>query len=594
VQLKLGHPGKALRGGARTLAVWRQLLGLDQLADGDRRLSLSRAEICFSDGHIELSLQGDRLDRLAVRLLPCRRPEQPLGVYVALGGAVPSEAVRRLLGYIHSRLQPARYETLLKIFRRDPDAVVVAAAPSQAGAAGIEELFERSVVRTHGGSAAWRVFFAELEQRRNFNHHLGGDILLLKHEDLECSYATPPIADGTVSFFSYSCSHLSRRPSPPPAAEPAQPPAPRRQLRRDVIGTDLTERDVIGGAAGKVGRVLDAVAELSVKPDAVIVKTSCVPKVIGDDLAGAIARFEERTGLPTVFVDNLADEDDDPFSALLDKLSRKPAQIPPDQQVKRRINLVGFPHSPEMDRLVGLLEKLGVIINTRLIPEVRLEDIERYPQAELQVLLDSKLYRPSFERIIGNVDMRSLYPTPPYGVTGCRRWATEVAAAVGIADDIETLWEAEWAPLRAEWVALTARAAAQRLGFVLDRRAAELLLDPTESAGVPLMAMLQEMGFQLELLLYHDVPEDIALPGDKQRFAGADELADLLRRSTAAAFYSELFFDRRLSRSGKAQVSASDFRLGLGGALETLRRLLAVCELPFYRRYGQHLGEPFG
>ena len=68
----------------------------------------------------------------------------------------------------------------------------------------------------------------------------------------------------------------------------------------------------------------------------------------------------------------------------------------------------------------------------------------------------------------------------------------------------------------------------------------------------------------------------------------------LLQQSEAAAYYSEYFFDRRLTRSGKAQFSIADFKLGLDGAIETLTRLLRICSLPFYRRYGRYLGESFG
>ena len=51
-----------------------------------------------------------------------------------------------------------------------------------------------------------------------------------------------------------------------------------------------------------------------------------------------------------------------------------------------------------------------------------------------------------------------------------------------------------------------------------------------------------------------------------------------------------MFFDWRISRAGKARFSSKDFEMGLGGALRTLKRLLSVCRLPFYRRYRPHLG----
>ena len=92
-----------------------------------------------------------------------------------------------------------------------------------------------------------------------------------------------------------------------------------------------------------------------------------------------------------------------------------------------------------------------------------------------------------------------------------------------------------------------------------------------------------------------------ALPGTgggaaRRRFVpyqSASELEARLRASDAVAFYSELYFDPRLTRTGKNAFSIHDFQLGLDGALATLRRLLAICRLPYFRTYARYLGSPF-
>ena len=93
--------------------------------------------------------------------------------------------------------------------------------------------------------------------------------------------------------------------------------------------------------------------------------------------------------------------------------------------------------------------------------------------------------------------------------------------------------------------------------------------------------------------LIADVEADHELDGECHRFNDAPELEARLRDSPAEAFYSELYYDRRLTRCGKAQFSVSDFALGLAGAVQTAQHLLRVCELPFYRKYGAHMGAPF-
>jgi hypothetical protein len=56
------------------------------------------------------------------------------------------------------------------------------------------------------------------------------------------------------------------------------------------------------------------------------------------------------------------------------------------------------------------------------------------------------------------------------------------------------------------------------------------------------------------------------------------------------AVFSEYFYDTRLTRRGLAQFAARDFRMGFSGAVWSRDRLARVAALPFYRRYGAHLG----
>jgi hypothetical protein len=72
-------------------------------------------------------------------------------------------------------------------------------------------------------------------------------------------------------------------------------------------------------------------------------------------------------------------------------------------------------------------------------------------------------------------------------------------------------------------------------------------------------------------------------------FEGRDELAALLRSGAADAVFSERFGDRRLAEAGLPGFSGQYFERGLAGATRSLRRLLEVCELPYFRRYGRHL-----
>jgi hypothetical protein len=44
-----------------------------------------------------------------------------------------------------------------------------------------------------------------------------------------------------------------------------------------------------------------------------------------------------------------------------------------------------------------------------------------------------------------------------------------------------------------------------------------------------------------------------------------------------------------VTSSGKIPFNIKMFKMGLGGAVETLEQLLALCRVPFYREYKDYL-----
>ena len=588
VPLKLGPPNKALVGGAFTLTKYNQLCDLPATSTAGPRVVAARA--LLRSGRLELQLEGDAIGTVDVRLEAMDPGDGQADAFrLLLVGPVKTEAVRSLLERIQERLGQAPFRLLWKIFRLDPERQLVTLPPLE-GEGFDEEIFRRSLVRSHGSPDAWRLFFAELEQQRNFNHYLEGNVVVIKHEDIECSYATPSLHDGSSSFFCYPLAHRARRKQ---RGEP-QEGGPRRRRKRGEHATRMDDHDVIRGGVGKLEAVLAAVAAAEDKPDLVLIKAACVPKVIGDDMAEAMARFEQQSGIPTAYLDNLADEDASVLSSLLARLRWEPEFLEPHERAGR-VNLVGYPDVAGMDRLVGLLAELGVVVNARLVPAVKLDEVRRYTWAELQVLFDSQLYQATFEQLLGDVDIRTLRPSPPFGVAGSRAWIEAVASAVGKEQGLEEAWSRAWEPFARPWAALREIAREQRLGFVVDERAAAGLLEPRLLSGVPVLAMLEEMGFSLEFLCWSGdgEPWQAELPGDRRAFSCPEDLEAALRSSRAAAFYSELTFDRRLSRTGKGRFSVADFELGLEGALATAARLLHICETPFQRRYASFLGQAF-
>jgi hypothetical protein len=128
------------------------------------------------------------------------------------------------------------------------------------------------------------------------------------------------------------------------------------------------------------------------------------------------------------------------------------------------------------------------------------------------------------------------------------------------------------------------------------------LTDPAQTWGVPLLAATEEMGFFAQVAVVATSAGRAAEAADAVRRARTDPatidvavidgrpaLSDWLAGLRARAVYSERFGDRRLAEAGLAAFDGRHFERGLRGATATAARLLEVCELPFYSRYGAHL-----
>ena len=160
---------------------------------------------------------------------------------------------------------------------------------------------------------------------------------------------------------------------------------------------------------------------------------------------------------------------------------------------------------------------------------------------------------------------------------------------------------AELGRLRLRWDALRARARLLRVGFVIDHGNWRAALSTQRSLGVPMLEMLVEMGFGVDILAYAGdrSPSSQALAEERfdsirvRRYRDVDELDRHLGDPRVAAWYSELHYDRRLTRNGKNAFSMRQFSMGLDGALSSLEAMLDLSNMSFYRSYGRYLGAAF-
>tara|TARA_B100000029_G_scaffold506027_1_gene587986 strand:- start:485 stop:1705 length:1221 start_codon:yes stop_codon:yes gene_type:complete len=362
--------------------------------------------------------------------------------------------------------------------------------------------------------------------------------------------------------------------------------------------TNLDDADVVLGGTPKLEEMLDAVHDKY--PNVPIhFNCTCPPIVIADEVNLVLQNFEEKHEAPVVFTTQDPGSPIGDFSKVLEVAHAGSEFRPTDAN---GVNLVGFTLGADHDDLVDLLQSTGIRVNVSIIPHNNGELLQRYADASVQVFFPNGPWMRLYSNAFGDLPQKSVHAGPPFGIEGTRAWLKNVAKEFGREDAVDSVVDARLHSMKAEWDALSEEAQKCRLGFVLDRDDLDRLTTPVRNMGIPIFTMLDEMGFGIDVLCYTDKDEDLQYcretlsglehGGEKHTavaFTEQEELSSLLENGEFAAVFSEYFYDWRLTQAGKAQFHMAHFEKGLAGAIQSMERLVNICQLPFYRRYRRYL-----
>jgi len=435
----------------------------------------------------------------------------------------------------------------------------------------------------------WRSFFArgDFEYEARDPIWTGGRTTVLEHGDRECFHSHPWPDAHKWSFF-----NDPRKSLPGPGA---------RDSRLDIeyIVSEIGEADVVLGAKERLDALLAAARSVADRTELYLVNHLCTPVVIGDDLDGLAWRCEEATGRPVLALSRDAKAEGSTLERLLVLARSRPSREPAPDPDPKRINLLGFPRYFCEDELEPLIVALGLTVNAVQVPEVDLESLGRLDRAGLHLFPEASPFADVLQRRLGERPGARVVPLPaPYGVAGTRACLAAVAAAAGRTEAFEPWWQQRWASTAGPWASACEAAQGFRLALVSDELEMQQLIEPA-TMGLPLLPVLDEMGFGLDLLQFtrqsagtdgSGVPSgledrDVAI----HPFRNARELHELLAAGRFRAVYSDFACDWRITSAGKASFSRRHFTPGLAGALSSAEALLTVCRLPFFRRYASHL-----
>jgi hypothetical protein len=320
----------------------------------------------------------------------------------------------------------------------------------------------------------------------------------------------------------------------------------------------------------------------------------CTPIIMGEDFQGLARRCVKEAGGTAVSWSQKDRDENNNFGEHFRSLAARPgffdAVVDP-----AAVNLFHFPQACREAELSPFLASIGLKTNICVFPEVDFTSLERLPHALWQVFCARGSY-PTKVRELLAASPRPVVTVPaPYGVAGTRDCLRAVAAAAGKDAAFEPQWQRRMEAFLPAWEDMRREAAGFRLAFVVSEATLPRLLELRYGHGAPLATMIREMGFGIDLL-YYDIHGDApVLPAALAEakvavFRSPWELERALGEGRFAAVFSDVFFDWRIARAGKARFASRDFEMGLEGARRSLERLLALCRLPFYRRYAAHLG----
>jgi hypothetical protein len=477
----------------------------------------------------------------------------------------------------------------------------------------------------HAGDA-WRRFFLPFEAERDLvcvlpSGDAWGRMIHLMHGELECSHIQPmgpdrvhfhrPLKAGVIGPADREEPRLWRQlleaagpPAPAPAVvEPTEAPLlPDTDLFVEPVL--LGDREVIQGATGILSARLRELRAHAREGDIVVFNETCLPRIMGEDVGGALREHLAEGGPPILDIDI---SQPGPLQILermvlrLRDLVRARLSAGDATVLDDGVALVGYPEDGSREELVALLRLLGLRVTGAFLPTLGRDGLHAVLTSRFVVCHPGDVWTRIVRDHLAGPDTRVLVPELPYGFDGVRRFLRGIAAEAGTREEA-------FAPM-VDRLCTGLRVPVEPpagLGFIVDVAEAERLVSTGTPFGIPVVAFLQDLGFPLTVFLY-----DAGRPGTTngiaarlrelgaargavatQTFSTPADLRQVLSASEdVRVVCSQMTFDRRLLSCGKAAFSWSDLECGLWGAHRTAHRLLDRCRWRGPRRFGPFLAE---
>ncbi|EQK42139.1 nitrogenase component 1 type Oxidoreductase family protein [[Clostridium] bifermentans ATCC 638] len=161
-----------------------------------------------------------------------------------------------------------------------------------------------------------------------------------------------------------------------------------RQKGKDsVYSLALKEKDVVFGAQVKVEKAIKQIVEIE-EPDAIMIVTTCVPELIGEDYSSIEYSLSDEINIP-IFVVNTEHFKCNSHIPGMTRALRSLGNAMTKPKYSEGVNMLGHRQSDvEKTELVNLLKSQGIKINTVIPSKCDIEDIKNASNVKLNIVTD--------------------------------------------------------------------------------------------------------------------------------------------------------------------------------------------------------------
>ncbi|KKY00360.1 oxalate:formate antiporter [Paraclostridium benzoelyticum] len=161
-----------------------------------------------------------------------------------------------------------------------------------------------------------------------------------------------------------------------------------RQKGKDsVYSLALKEKDVVFGAQAKVEKAIKQIVEIE-EPDAIMIVTTCVPELIGEDYSSIEYSLSDEINIP-IFVVNTEHFKCNSHIPGMTRALKSLGNAMNKPKYNEGVNILGHRQSDvEKTELVNLLKSQGIKINTVIPSKCDIEDIKNASNVKLNIVTD--------------------------------------------------------------------------------------------------------------------------------------------------------------------------------------------------------------